>query len=466
MGNIIIPKKQLWVQKPELGSQINWGHPLSKGLVGCWLMNEGGGNKLKDLLNSTASITNGTWKSTIRGVGNLLADDGSAIITGGSSAVLPNSVSVIVVADYQKTSGIFSGSDNNTGCTYETLRVLDDDLSPTLFAGTAFGATDNLIFSADKSSLAQGCNGSTTLVVGKFYTFAGTFQYTGSGNHAGNWDCYVNGKKDNTSVNNLPVAGIVAPPFANKAFRFGRHPQWGGGSGVTFNLIYIYNRALSPSEIQSLYVSPYQFVYRPSKKMYFVVGGGGAVNVTVTPAVISNRVKTQSPTVAITNGNIDITITPNVINNRIVSQAPTIRVSAIVATNTITTRITLQSPTVRVTAVISTNTQTAKLTINSATIRIHHITSPATARVRLTTNAPTIVMGGNIVLALNTQIVRMILKTPTYRIITPGVLTGIADTIIKRSRIEQVVLKQSRVSQVIAKKSRIENNIIEESQLH
>ena len=28
---------------PPLGSQINWGHPLSKGLVGCWLMNEGRG---------------------------------------------------------------------------------------------------------------------------------------------------------------------------------------------------------------------------------------------------------------------------------------------------------------------------------------------------------------------------------------------------------------------------------------
>src|SRR4030042_101428 len=33
----------IWTNKPPLGSQINWGHPLSRGLVGCWLMNEGGG---------------------------------------------------------------------------------------------------------------------------------------------------------------------------------------------------------------------------------------------------------------------------------------------------------------------------------------------------------------------------------------------------------------------------------------
>ena len=35
--------------KPVLGSQIQLGHPLANGLVGCWLMNEGSGNKVYDL---------------------------------------------------------------------------------------------------------------------------------------------------------------------------------------------------------------------------------------------------------------------------------------------------------------------------------------------------------------------------------------------------------------------------------
>lgn len=38
-----------WVNKPMLGRQINWSHPSAKGLVGCWLMNEGSGNKVLDL---------------------------------------------------------------------------------------------------------------------------------------------------------------------------------------------------------------------------------------------------------------------------------------------------------------------------------------------------------------------------------------------------------------------------------
>ncbi len=36
-------------QKPLLGRQINWAHPLAKGLVGSWVMNEGSGNKVFDL---------------------------------------------------------------------------------------------------------------------------------------------------------------------------------------------------------------------------------------------------------------------------------------------------------------------------------------------------------------------------------------------------------------------------------
>jgi len=36
-------------QKPLLGQQINWSHPLARGLVACWLMNEGSGNRIYDL---------------------------------------------------------------------------------------------------------------------------------------------------------------------------------------------------------------------------------------------------------------------------------------------------------------------------------------------------------------------------------------------------------------------------------
>ena len=37
------------LSKPMLGSQLDFSHPLNKGLVGFWLMNEGHGNKIQDL---------------------------------------------------------------------------------------------------------------------------------------------------------------------------------------------------------------------------------------------------------------------------------------------------------------------------------------------------------------------------------------------------------------------------------
>ena len=37
------------ILKPPKGAMLNRGHPLARGLVGCWLMNEGGGKIVNDL---------------------------------------------------------------------------------------------------------------------------------------------------------------------------------------------------------------------------------------------------------------------------------------------------------------------------------------------------------------------------------------------------------------------------------
>lgn len=49
-------------QKPMLGLQVNRAHTLSKGLVGCWLFNEGSGGQVFDLSgnNYTGTLVNDT----------------------------------------------------------------------------------------------------------------------------------------------------------------------------------------------------------------------------------------------------------------------------------------------------------------------------------------------------------------------------------------------------------------------
>lgn len=51
--------RKRWTAKPPLGVQINWSHPLSKDLVGCYLCNEGGG-VIHDLVSGAAFSTLGT----------------------------------------------------------------------------------------------------------------------------------------------------------------------------------------------------------------------------------------------------------------------------------------------------------------------------------------------------------------------------------------------------------------------
>ena len=90
---------QHWVQKPPLGVRINPAHPLSKGLVGYWLLHEGSGDKTYDLiqgdpiaLNTMAfpSITTSGWNPGKNGVA--LAFDGSSdyVGPGPSYTVLGN----------------------------------------------------------------------------------------------------------------------------------------------------------------------------------------------------------------------------------------------------------------------------------------------------------------------------------------------------------------------------------------
>jgi hypothetical protein len=49
--------------KPACGACIDWSHPLAQGLVGCWLLNEGGGSKIYDLSGHANHLAPGTAPS-------------------------------------------------------------------------------------------------------------------------------------------------------------------------------------------------------------------------------------------------------------------------------------------------------------------------------------------------------------------------------------------------------------------
>jgi hypothetical protein len=71
--------------KPPKGALLNFSHPLSKGIVGCWLFNEGMGDKVYDSSGNgnTGTLTNMSHPSTVTSgwnpgkFGKAIAFDGS-----------------------------------------------------------------------------------------------------------------------------------------------------------------------------------------------------------------------------------------------------------------------------------------------------------------------------------------------------------------------------------------------------
>ena len=51
------------IQKPYVGARLNKNHPLSQGLIGCWMMNEGSGAKVIDLsgYENPGTISGANW---------------------------------------------------------------------------------------------------------------------------------------------------------------------------------------------------------------------------------------------------------------------------------------------------------------------------------------------------------------------------------------------------------------------
>lgn len=86
-------------QKPYLGTLLNTSHPLARGLVGYWLMNEGVGNKVCDLSkNNNAGTFGGDtfWGAGRFGPTTVYGGTDDIINCGTEKVLQPTSVTLIV----------------------------------------------------------------------------------------------------------------------------------------------------------------------------------------------------------------------------------------------------------------------------------------------------------------------------------------------------------------------------------
>jgi len=256
--------------KPVLGSQIQLGHPLAKGLVGCWLFNEGAGNKVGDasLNNNIGTITDALW--TPGKFGSCLNLNGTTdYVNCGSSTVLDN-LGPLTYAVWMKPYTLGGSSVGRILC----KRIAENSAQGTTFK---LGATNTLNFSITYNV--------TTL-------FRETSDYAIALNNwqqaVITWDGSIIATQIRIYVNGRETLYDVTTNGEGSRYTDAAYNQMIGAktTGIFTNLfnglidnVMIYNRALSASEVAQLYREPFCMFRRHTIELRAAAGGGVAVKV-------------------------------------------------------------------------------------------------------------------------------------------------------------------------------------------
>lgn len=222
-----------YITKPKPGVMINPLHPLSKGLVGYWLFNEGVGSKVYDISGrgnhgSFVNIGPSAWVGGIRGSGLLVDDtDLSKIVL---DSPLLTDFSIITICRPDNISDI-----NTVACQYDgTLMLYTRDVIKLWYSSTSHAAN-------------------TSLVAGTGYTIGFT-------SRSGDGTFYLDGLPDGTCEN---VTGFTLDTLLNNT--------WDNGFTGIMSSIMIYSRGLSAWEMKQLDHNPFCNLLQVPIRRYFDV---------------------------------------------------------------------------------------------------------------------------------------------------------------------------------------------------
>ncbi len=239
-------------QKPMLGTPINWAHPLAKGLIGCWIMNERGSNKIYDLSGrgNDGSFVNETFWTT-GGINTDGAND-SVSFSWSKLGITGYPFSIATAGKHHTlnaNSGLVTFSTNNIATNSFMLGINTSNQATAITYGATLKAASSV----------------KTLVAGEHYSIAGT--YEGAAHRA----VWLNGTGPVSETTSLAVNFSTIDRF-NFGMLDRSADAWYLSKDVEY--IYVYNRALTPSDIWQLYIEPYaMFEEMPVWMMYPQVVG-------------------------------------------------------------------------------------------------------------------------------------------------------------------------------------------------
>jgi len=223
--------------KPYRGTQLNKTHPLARGLVGAWIMNEGVGSLVNDSIGySDGSVWRNVPVWTPDGIlFDSTLDQRIDITSPGIGAIGVSNYTVFATVT-QKSVATNQGLiafDN-----YNPTWVIDANGTLRIYDGGNKGNTTLSVFDNVKTSVAWVRNSIAS----------------------GGLSQYVNGVRD---LNSYTHSDSILSPTT---LVFGSDRV--GGTNTTYNGIihnvYIFNVALTPSEISQLHQNPYAMFQQPT----------------------------------------------------------------------------------------------------------------------------------------------------------------------------------------------------------
>lgn len=260
--------------KPPFGARLNLGHPMARDLIGCWLFNEGSGNKVYDYSGQNnhgtfagavpfpdpPTSTRG-WNGGIHG-GGLLNNGSTAYVDCGPSvggATLGPNLTVITWVKSNVPDGVIAqyisickqGFAAATGFQIYCLNYppLGGVLLDTFSASTY----NRYVFTHDRD----------------WHQFATVYQYfLGAG---------VTGSTYKDGVLMTPFATGMATLISQNT-----HNLWIGQRDETYanwnigitDSVFIYNRAFSASEVAFSYAFPFSMFEDPGHPEFYQKHGG------------------------------------------------------------------------------------------------------------------------------------------------------------------------------------------------
>jgi hypothetical protein len=240
--------------KPNLGlAKINWSHPLARGLVGCWLFNEGAGNTAFCLGNNKINGvgSNISWGPSPGGICPIYNGSNSSFNCGNNTVFGVSSAMTVLCSFYMTAP---------PGAWSQTY-LASKNWSYPLALGFNRGSSDvttSLILRTDTDTTH---NGNKVLSLNTLYDVS--FTYDGSYIRL-----YINGLSDNT-----PAAKTGTLNDTSTIYQIGCRNSSGYFTGSIIKSI-IWNRALSPVELIDLSFNPYCFLQPIVTRTYYVIGGG------------------------------------------------------------------------------------------------------------------------------------------------------------------------------------------------